>query len=356
VTQQSSLPRVSVFSLGGTIASTGDAGATSGGVVPRLGAAELVDAVPQLRDTAELETVPFRQLPSGDLTVPDLRELATEIGKRFEAGTDGVVVTQGTDTIEETSFALDLLVRGSRPVVVTGAMRNPTLAGPDGPANLLAAVQVAAAPGAAGLGAVVVFNDEVHAARFVRKTHTSSTAAFRSVTAGPIGWVVEGRPRIGLRPAPLDRDLLAAASDDCPAVALLSCALGDDLRLVGEVERLGYAGLVVDAFGGGHVPGHAVPVLAEVAARIPVVLASRTGGGEVLHETYGFPGSERDLLARGLVPAGFLDGRKARLLLTLLLAGQADAGAVRDAFSRFLESALSFPAGPAAGPRSGSAS
>jgi L-asparaginase/Glu-tRNA(Gln) amidotransferase subunit D len=148
----------------------------------------------------------------------------------------------------------------------------------------------------------------IHAARFVRKTHTASPATFRSRTAGPIGWVVEGCPRIGLRPAALDRDVLAAAADDCPAVALLSCTLGDDLRLVGQVERQRYAGLVIDVFGGGHVPGHVVPMLAEVASRIPVVLASRTGGGEVLHETYGFSGSERDLLACGLIPAGFLDG------------------------------------------------
>ena len=339
MTEQSPLRRVSVFSLGGTIASTNTAGASSGGVVPQLGAADLVRAVPQLKETAELETVAFRQVPSGDLTLGDLRELAAEISARFEDGVDGVVVTQGTDTIEETSFALDLLVDAPRPVVVTGAMRNPTLAGPDGPANLLAAVQVAAAPAAAGVGAVVVFNDEIHAARFVRKGHTSSPSTFRSVTAGPIGWVVEGRPRIGLRPVPLQRDVLAHPAGDRP-VALLTCALGDDLRLVGELERLGYAGAVIDSFGGGHVPGHAVPALTEVAARIPVVLASRTGGGEVLQETYGFPGSERDLLAHGLIPAGFLDGRKARILLSLLLTDGTQLAGVRTSFQRFLDAAV----------------
>jgi L-asparaginase len=303
-------------------------------VTPRLGAAELVQAVPEIQRVAQLETVAFRQTASGDLTLPDLVALAAEIGRRFEQGVDGVVVTQGTDTIEETSFALDLLLPGDRPVVVTGAMRNPTLAGPDGPANLLAAVQVAAAPGAAGLGTVVVLDDEVHAARFVRKTHTSSPAAFRSVTAGPIGWIVEGRPRIAFRLPALAGVPYRVAGDAVPPVALLTAVLGDDARLVEQVAAAGYAGLVVEAFGGGHVPSSAVPALAELAAQLPVVLASRTGGGEVLRETYGFPGSERDLLSRGLVPAGFLDGRKARILLSVLLAGGRDVDGVRTAFAQ----------------------
>jgi L-asparaginase len=337
------LPRVTVFSLGGTIASTNDAGPAAGGVVPRLGAAELVAAVPQLRDAAELETVAFRQLPSGDLTPTDLAELARAVTERFDAGTDGVVVTQGTDTIEETSFALDLLVAGPRPVVVTGAMRNPTLAGPDGPANLLAAVQVAASPAAAGLGAVVVLNEEIHAARFVRKKHTASPATFRSPTVGPVGWVVEGRPRIALRPPAPDRP--PAVAGPVPPVALLTAALGDDGRLIGELERLGYAGLVLEAFGGGHVPAGVVPALADLAGRLPVVLASRTGGGEVLRETYGFPGSERDLLAHGLIPAGFLDGPKARILLGLLLAGGAGTAAARAGFAGYLDAA--YGGGPA---------
>jgi L-asparaginase len=344
VSDQHRLPRVSVFSLGGTIASTNDAGRTAGGVAPRLGASELVRAVPQLGETAELETVAFRQVPSGDLTLRDMTQLSAEINKRFDNGVRGVVVAQGTDTIEETSFALELLVRGPQPVVVTGAMRNPTLAGPDGPANLLAAVQVAACPEAASLGTLVVLNDEIHAARFVRKTHTSSPATFRSTTAGPLGWVVEGRPRIGLRPRKLDIEArIESGTAAFPAVALVRCALGEDGRLLSELERLGYAGLVVEAFGGGHVPAPVVPALAKLAARIPVVLASRTGGGEVLQETYGFPGSERDLISRGLIPAGFLDGAKARILLSLLLADGSGREDVRSAFKRITISAVAAP-------------
>lgn len=331
MTVHTQLPLVSVFSLGGTIASTRSPQGDTG-VVPQLGAAELISAVPDLQKVAELETVAFRQVPSGDLTFEDVAMLATEINMRFSSGGAGVVVTQGTDSIEETSFALDLLIPGPQPVVVTGAMRNPTLAGADGPANLLAAVEVASSADARGLGTIVVLNDEIHAARFVRKTHTASPSTFRSVSAGTLGWVVEGRPRIVLRPAQMptfDPSTVGGSR----RVALLKMCLGDDERLIGEIESLGYAGLVVETLGGGHVPARVVPTLGRLAERMPVVLASRTGAGEVLKETYGFPGSERDLLSRGLIHAGFLDGLKSRVLLTLLLETGADSEGARKRFN-----------------------
>jgi len=331
VTSQTEIPRVGVFSLGGTIASTSEPGSEGRGVTPQLGAQELVSAVPQLAGLAEIEAIAFRQTASGDLTLGDIAALAREITTRFDSGMTAAVVTQGTDTIEETAFALDLLVSAPNPVVVTGAMRNPTLAGADGPANLLGAVQVASSSAARDLGALVVFNDEVHAARFVRKTHTSSPSTFRSVTTGPLGWIVEGRPRIAFRPAALPRMTLSSDAQ-VPAVALLRMALGDDGRLIDSVAALEYAGLVVEGFGGGHVPAHTVAALERLASRIPVVLASRTGAGEVLRETYGFDGSERDLLSRGLLCAGYLDGLKARVLLSLWLASGADTESIRAQF------------------------
>ena len=336
MTVRSTRPRVGVFSLGGTIASTSAPQSARAGVTPRLGASDLVAAVPQLRDHADVDARAFRQTASGDLTLGDVAALAREVTAGFEAGMTGVVITQGTDTIEETSFALDLLVGSPNPVVVTGAMRNPTLAGPDGPANLLAAVQVAGSSLARGLGAMVVFNDEIHASRFVRKTHTSSPSTFRSATSGPLGWVVEGRPRIPFAPARMPQVILAPDAT-IPPVALVRMALGDDGRLVEAVDSLGYAGLVVEGFGGGHVPARVVPALERLARRIPVVLASRTGSGEVLRETYGFAGSEIDLLARGLVSSGYLDGLKARVLLSLTLARGADIEAVQAMFKEVNE-------------------
>lgn len=324
-------PRVSILSLGGTIASTEDPGGATGGVTPRLGAADLVAAVPQLSDAADIEATSFRQCPSGDLTMDDLVSLSAAVQADLEAGSDGVVVTQGTDTIEETSFALDLLVRHRRPVVVTGAMRNPTLPGADGPANLLAAVQVAASDLIVDYGCLVVMNDEIHAARFVRKTHTSSPSTFVSSAAGPLGWVLEGRVRTVVRPVAVPP--IGAVTGSVPPVALVKITLGDDSRVVDRLAEMGYAGVVIEALGGGHVPSGMASSLERLASSLPIVLASRTGSGEVLQDTYGFLGSERDLIDRGLVTAGSLDGVKARILLSLLLAGGADRSQVSAAFA-----------------------
>lgn len=306
---------ISVISLGGTIAMTQGGGA---GVVPTLSSAALVGAVPQLAEVAEIEAVSFRQVPGAHLSIEDIVLLSREIARRIEAGAGGVVVTQGTDTIEETAYALDLLVSGETPIVVTGAMRNPTLPGADGPANLLAAVQVAASDEAKGLGTLVVANDEIHAARFVKKLHTTSTATFQSPLLGPVGWVIEGRTRIAAR-VPRRPCITDIKEGEKSAVALMKITLGDDGRLLRYVEQAGYAGLVVETFGGGHVPATMVEKLAELAGIMPVVLASRTGTGEMLRRTYGFPGSETDLLGKGLISAGTLDGPKVRILLTLLL-------------------------------------
>ncbi len=328
------LPKVAVFSLGGTISSVDSGGK---GVEPTLTGEALVADVPQIAEVAEVSAVSFRQAASGELTVRDLRELSSEIERSVDEGASGAVVTQGTDTIEETAFVLDLLADRNAPLVVTGAMRNPTLPSADGPANLLAAIQVAASETARSLGTMVVFNDEIHAGRFVRKTHTSNPATFRSDPVGPIGWISEGITRIVLHPQGARKIALPEDTQD-RSVALLTIALGDDGRLLPAIEQEGYAGLVIEALGGGHVPSVMVKALEDLAAKMPVILASRTGSGEVLRATYGFSGSETDLIERGLIPAGPLDGLKARLLLTLLLQSGATQEEISQAFKQQLDS------------------
>jgi L-asparaginase len=318
-----------VFGLGGTIAM---AQAPDGGVTPALSASDLLAAVPGLNGVqADLRVQDFRNKPGASLDFPDLYELAAAINEALDGGCVGVVVTQGTDTIEEVAYVLDLLLPTDAPVVVTGAMRNPTMAGADGPANILAAIRVAASSYARGLGCLVVLNDQVHAARWVRKAHTGSPAAFVSPDHGPLGHVPEGRVYIAFRirhrsPA------FSAVPRRSAHIGLATIALGDDGTLI-EAMAQHADGLVVAAFGAGHVPAAVAPVLGKLAERIPVVLASRTGAGPVHRVTYGFPGSERDLLARGLISAGSLDPLKARVLLHLLIASGIGNAGVREAFA-----------------------
>jgi len=307
---------VAVFSLGGTIAMTSQ---DAGGATPTLSAADLVAAVPGLAETGvQIQVHDFRRLPGASLAFSDLLDLVKEIGS---LDVDGVVITQGTDTIEETSYLIDLVYSAETPIVVTGAMRNASMAGADGPANMLAAVRVAASAEARGLGTVVVFGEEIHAARWVRKTHATSPTAFTSYP-GPIGYVAEDRVRIWSQPAEEPKIPLNQLSNNVrTAVALVG--LGDDgvvLRAIGTQVN----GLVVAAFGAGHVPMSCVDALADLAKEMPVILATRTGAGPVLSDTYGFPGSEADLLSRGLIPANSLGPVKARILLQLLLMRGAD--------------------------------
>jgi len=331
------VPRVAVITLGGTIASVPDSNGND--AVPKMTAEALFDAVPQARKLATLTSHSFRQYPSGDLSLGDILELAGLIEDMAQAqDIDGVVITQGTDTLEETSFLLDLLLATDLPVVFTGAMRNPGLPGADGPANLLGAVQVATNHQSRGLGPVVVFNDEIHLPRFVRKMHSASTAAFSSPNAGPIGWINEGRVRVPLRPAhrtrPAPRDLVA--SSPLPRVALLKLGLDVEDSLIRLVLQDGFDGIVIETFGGGHVPRQLMTSLAKAADELPVVFASRTGAGELYESTYGFPGSERDLLAHGLLNSGMLDGLKSRLLLTILLATGATRDEITQRFQQYL--------------------
>ncbi|OLF19526.1 asparaginase [Actinophytocola xanthii] len=329
------MSHVAVISMGGTIAMAPSA---SGGIVPALGADDLLASVPALAALdVPVRATTLRSLPSPSLGFADLVALAERVRAEIADGAVGVVITHGTDTIEETAFFLDLTLPDEVPVVVTGAMRHPHAPGADGPANLYAAVRVATAPAARGLGALVVMSDEIHGARFVRKSHTSSTAAFVSPAFGPLGLVVEGDPRIrgvartGLV-VPVDDKVGARLVD--VRVGLVTVALGDDgelLRRAGDA----FHGLVVAGLGAGHVPAGMVPLVAEHAARVPVVLSSRTGAGAVLRQTYGYPGSERDLLDRGLIQSGFLDPAKARILLQLLLASDAGRDEIVAAFDRY---------------------
>lgn len=323
-------PEIAVLCMGGTIAMTGERGA---GVLPRLDAEALLSAVPALDDVARLRGRSISALPGPHVGFDTLAMVAQAVVQEIESGADGVVLTQGTDTLEESAFALDLMLDTETPVAMTGAMRNPALPGADGPANLLAAVSVAASIQARQRGVMVVMDDQIHAARFLRKVHTSRVGAFQSrpvllgeMTESHPGFFVDlpVLPRIGL-----------LSEGETVAVALLSAAMGEDGRFIDGLAAAGYGGAVVAGMGGGHVFPAMAGRLEKLATRMPVVVANRTGGGATLARTYAYEGGEMDLARRGLVRAGWLTPAKARVALFLLLRAGADESRIRSFFAAF---------------------
>ncbi|GLY31335.1 L-asparaginase [Kineosporia sp. NBRC 101731] len=304
--------KVLLITLGGTISSS--AGDGTPGVVPRSGADELAGQLAPWLPHVQVVPHEFRLLPSPSLGLADLFALRELIGTTNDVC--GIVVSQGTDTLEETAFFLDLLGAGShRPVVITGAMRDRDTPGADGAANLVAAVQVASSPQARGV--LVVFADRIFAGRTVRKESAVHTDAFTAAPWGALGLVREGQTHLPLSASPAPNLPVPVLPSDPPAVALVSTGVDDDLRLLPGLAGLGYAGVVLEGMGGGHVTAGAVDAV--VACDLPIVLCSRAGAGPTLRHTYGYPGGEIDLLGRGLLWGGHLTGVKARLLLLLCL-------------------------------------
>jgi L-asparaginase len=315
---------VTLLAAGGTIAMRGQAG---GPATPELGADELIAAVPALAEHADLrartvDTRPGAQLDgSGALAIS--RAAADEA-----AGGRGVVVTHGTDTLEETAFLCDLLYGGEAPVVFTGAIRPASNDGADGPANLLDAVAAAGSADAAGLGVLVAFGGELHAARTVRKTDSTGPAAFSSPGAGPLGYAGEGRARIERR---VERRPALAVERLDSVVHVVSAGLGTDGALLDAALGAGADGLVVVALGAGHV---APPLLRALErAGVPVVATVRPERGAIMHATYGFEGAEGDLRASGALCAAALSPAAARIKLMACLGAGLDHDAIAAAFA-----------------------
>lgn len=298
--------------------------AADGGLAPALGAGELAALLGGSALDLAVDWADFMQVPSANLTFVDLVRLANEIARLQHEGYHGVVVSQGTDTLEETAFALELLIDAPINVAVTGAMRGSTLPSADGPANLLGALRFLEQ--STGLGEVVVVMDNcVHAARHVSKDHTTALSAFTSGEAGLRGRIHEGR-FLPLNPAraPLPK-IAIGPGIETRQVELVTMALDQSPWLLRAPGHESVAGWVLAAMGAGHVPATLVPDLERLAREVPVVLSSRTGEGSICAATYGYPGAEIDLLGRGLLHGGLLSPLKARVLLTLLLmSGRAD--------------------------------
>jgi L-asparaginase len=288
---------------------------TAGGAVPKLGAADFAAALPV--GVPALRTEEIVNLPSSHFTLGTLQSIRERVVQLVgEPQVAGVVVTHGTDTMEETAYLLDLTVPGDTPVVLTGAMRTASDVGYDGYANLLAAVRVAAASQSRGLGAVIVMNDEIHAARRATKMHTLSTATFQSPAWGPIGRVEGDRVAIDQRPG---RELLPWEGLET-RVALLKLTVGVGPGPFEDALARGARGIVIEALGGGRVPPWWLPSIEQACQRgRAVVIASRCPAGRVW-DAYGYPGACRSLADLGCLFAAGINGQKACIRLMVVLA------------------------------------
>lgn len=301
--------RVVVIFTGGTISMrTSD----SGGNVPTLRADDLLASVPGLDRIAEVEPIDWGLVPASHLTfaqVLEIGRLLTDVLARPDI--DGAVVVQGTDVIEETAFAWDLLPLGPKPVVVVGAMRSASQEGYDGPENLRNAVAAAAFPELDGCGVVVAMAGEIHGADDVRKTHTHAYATFQSPNAGRLGVVADGAVVVQRvrRPVRLPRIPSAAALP----VPVLEVVL-DHAPVLSGADA---AGVVIAAAGGGNTPPAYLDLAQPLIARgLPVVLTTRCPSGRPM-PGYAFPGGSSQWWEAGALFSGTLDALKSRVALCL---------------------------------------
>ncbi|MGW4068655.1 asparaginase [Nocardia grenadensis] len=306
---------LAVLGTGGTISTLPG----SDGAVPRMTAEELAGSL----GVDRIRSMDVFTRSSREIGPAEAWTLAAAVENEIRRGATGVIITHGTDTVEETSYALALLVDTRVPVVLTGAMRSPHLPGADGPANLRAAACTASCAEVAAYGPVVVMHDEIHLASLVTKTHGVSVAAFSSPAAGPVGRIVENEPLLLLGP-PAGTALLPRRTAPDKRVEVVSVCGGDDgLSIESAAQRSD--GLVLAATGAGHISAAAAEAAAAaVADGTPVVFTSRCADGLTLAGTYGGPGSETDLQRAGLVRGRFLSPSKARLRLLFGLSAGLD--------------------------------
>ena len=323
-------PHVALIFTGGTISMHVEP--ASGGAVPVLSGQEILDRAPGLSTLTEWQVIDFGQWPGPHMTPRRMWELAQLIrAQAADPRVTAVVVTHGTDTLEETAFLFSLLLHERKPIVLVGALRPSSHPLYDGPANLDTALRVAIAPDAAGLGILVAMGDRVWAGSDVVKTHTESAETFQSRDGGPLGYVDGGRVYFTRRPVPGPSYPIAELET---RVELVKLSAGSDGILIESLIDRGYRGIVIEGLGRGNVPPEALPAIHRaVAAGVVVVITTRCTHGRVL-DTYGYDGGGRTLRAAGVLLGGNLPGPKARLKLMAMLGAQLSLSAIRDAFEQ----------------------
>lgn len=321
------LPGVTVFATGGTIAgSAASSTNTTSYKAGTIGVDALVAAVPALAQVATVKTEQIANVPSSDIGQAVLLRMAQAINQTLAGPSQGVVVTHGTDTLEETAFFLDLTTsRSGKPVVVVGAMRPASALSADGPMNLLQAVSLAAHPAAVGRGALVVLNDRIGSAYYTTKTHSTAVDTFRATEQGYLGVFLGTEPRFYYSAAtPPGKWLFDVQGlQALPKVAIVYMHEDQDAAQIDDALARGAKGIVIAANGAGSLPMAVKQRVQQLTERgFPVVRATRTGSGFAVKED------------SGGIAAGSLNAQKSRILLMLALSQGADLAQVRALFHK----------------------
>ncbi|MCZ2258600.1 asparaginase [Sporosarcina sp. G11-34] len=308
--------KIIMLSTGGTIASkrNPETGLLTAGVMSGEELSNMCD----LPSNIDVEVQSVFQIPSNHMTFEHLFTLKDKIEEVFEnQEVDGIVVTHGTDTLEETSYFLDLVISDERPVVVTGSQRGPTVIGTDAFVNLRQAILLAAHPESRNTGTIVLFNERIFSGRYVQKRHASNVDGFTSFGFGYLGIV--DQDNVSFYQKPIKREVYTI-TNKLPNVELIKCALGSDGRFIDCAVDFGASGIIVEAPGRGHAPPFILESVKKAVTKgVNVLLTTSANEGEV-KTVYDFPGSAWSLQNEGVLLASDYDSKKARIKLAVLLA------------------------------------
>ncbi|MFC4712359.1 asparaginase [Planococcus dechangensis] len=308
--------KVSLITTGGTIASKAISdGLLQSGAISGKELAELC----QLPEEIEVKVIDVYQLPSMHIGFSEMKVIKEAIlAELQDPAVEGVVVTHGTDTLEETAYFLDLTIGDERTVVVTGSQRSPEEVGTDVYSNLRNSIYVAVDPVIKGVGTVVVFNERIYSAKYVKKVHASNLQGFDSFGHGYLGIIDNDKVRIYQKPAFREVHHMPGG---IPRVDIVKCYSGQDGLIVDMLVEAGAKGIILEAAGRGQVSPHLVDAIERtVNSGIPVVLTTSAEEGNA-YPAYSYPGSAHDLLNRGVILGSDYDSKKARIKLAILLSG-----------------------------------
>lgn len=325
-------PKVAVLFTGGTISMTVDE--QIGAAIPTLSGHEILSMVSNIDKLADIEIIEYGDYPGPHIDVAHLmniRRITKDLLGKEEIC--GVIITHGTDSLEESAYFLDLMIRSSKPVILVGAMRNSSELGYDGPSNLAAAVCTAISPKATDKGVLVVLNNEVNAAREVMKTNTLSLNTFHS-PYGPIGSIDTND--LILHRTTVNREYIDTETVETKVVIVKSY-IGMDSTLLRASVDAGMKGIVIEAMGRGNLPPHALEgVEYAIQNKVTVVVVSRCPSGRVM-ESYGYHGGGKELSNMGVILGGDLTGQKARIKLMIALGKTSDISEVRSLFEKDMQ-------------------